>query len=126
MDPLGFALENFDGIGQWRQREPGGAVDPSGQLADGTAVDGPIALRAAIAKRPAMFVRTLTEKLMTYALGRAIEYQDMPLVRAVARGAAASQYRFSSIVLGITSSPAFRMKMAPANDATLVAALPSH
>ncbi len=126
MDPLGFALENFDGIGQWRDREPGGAVDPSGQLADGTPIDGPIALRTAIAKRPEMFVRTLTEKLMTYALGRAIEYPDMPLVRAVARDAAASQYRFSSIVLGMTSSPAFRMKMTPPGDDTLLAALPSH
>ena len=126
MDPLGFALENFDGIGQWRDREPGGAVDPSGQLADGTMVDGPVALRAAIARRPEMFVRTLTEKLMTYALGRAIEYRDMPLVRTVARDAAAGQYRFSSIVLGIAKSPAFRMKMAPPSDSTLVAALPSH
>jgi hypothetical protein len=126
MDPLGFALENFDGIGEWREREPGGAVDPSGQLADGTTVDGPVALRAAIVKRPEMFVRTLTEKLMTYALGRAVEHQDMPLVRMVARDAAAHNYRFSSIVLGITTSPAFRIKAAPPGDGVLVAALPSH
>ena len=66
MDPLGFSLENFDGVGEWRTKEPGGAVDPSGQLADGTKVDGPVALRKAILKHPEQFVRTLTEKMMTY------------------------------------------------------------
>src|SRR6185436_6397265 len=76
MDPLGFALENFDGIGAWRSKEPGGAIDPAGKLADGSDVDGPVALRAAIMRHPDQFVRTLTEKLMTYGLGRGLEYYD--------------------------------------------------
>jgi len=112
MDPLGFALENFDGVDEWRIKEPGGAVDPAGQLADGTQVDGPIALRNALMKRPEMFVRTLTEKLLTYGLGRGIEYLDRPLVRTIAADAARENYRFSSIVLGIVNSAPFQMKKA--------------
>jgi cytochrome c551/c552 len=116
MDPLGFALENFDGLGQWRDKEPGGAIDPTGQLADGTPIDGPVALRNAVLERREMFVRTLTEKLMTYGLGRGIELDDRPLVREVARNAAARDYRWSSIVLGIVRSAPFQMKKAPAPD----------
>jgi hypothetical protein len=112
MDPLGFALENFDGVGEWREKEPGGAIDPEGQLADGSAVDGPVALRKALLKRPEMFARTLTQKLMTYGLGRGVEYHDKPLVRAIARDAAPKNYRFSSIVLGIVKSAPFQMKKA--------------
>jgi len=115
MDPLGFALENFDGLGQWREKEPGGAIDPTGQLANGTKIDGPVALRKAVLERPEMFVRALTEKLMTYALGRGIELDDRPLVREVAR-AAAPDYRWSSIVLGIVRSAPFQMKKAPAEE----------
>ncbi len=110
MDPLGFSLENFDGIGEWRTKEPGGAVDPSGQLADGTKVDGPVALRNAIMRHPEQFVRTLTEKLMTYGLGRGLEYYDMPTVRGIARDASRNDYRFSSIVLGIVKSTPFQMR----------------
>ena len=121
MDPLGFALENFDGIGAWRAKEPGGAIDPKGKLADGSDVDGPVALRAAIMRHPDQFVRTLTEKLMTYGLGRGLEYYDMPVVRSVARDAAKKNYRFSAIVAGIVSSPPFRQK-APQAGASLVAA----
>jgi len=112
MDPLGLALENFDGLGQWREKEPGGAIDPTGQLADGTPLDGPVALRQAVLKRREMFIRTLTEKLMTYGLGRGIELNDRPLVREVARNAAASDYRWSAIVLGIVRSAPFQMKKA--------------
>ena len=119
MDPLGFALENFDGIGAWRVKEPGGSIDPSGRLADGSSVDGPVALRAAIMRHPDQFVRTLTEKLMTYGLGRGLEYYDMPVVRGIARDAAKKDYRFSAIVAGIVSSTPFRQK-AP-QGATLVA-----
>jgi mono/diheme cytochrome c family protein len=119
MDPLGFALENFDGIGEWRLKEIGGAVDPGGQLADGSKVDGPVALRKAILKRPELFVRTVTEKLMTYGLGRGVEYADRPTVRMIAAGAAPQNYRFSSIVLGIVNSTPFQMKKAP--GAALVA-----
>jgi hypothetical protein len=112
MDPLGLALENFDGLGQWREKEPGGAIDPRGQLADGTPIDGPVALREAVLERREMFVRTLTEKLMTYGLGRGIELGDRPLVREVARNAAARDYRWSAIVLGIVRSAPFQMKKA--------------
>jgi len=126
MDPLGFALENFDGIGAWRVKEPGGAIDPAGKLADGSDVDGPVALRAAIMRHPDQFVRTLTEKLMTYGLGRGLEYYDLPVVRTVARDAARKDYRFSAIVAGIVSSPPFRQKAPQAGGAGLVAAAVSH
>jgi hypothetical protein len=112
MDPLGFALENFDGIGEWRTREPGGAIDAAGQLADGSKVDGPVSLRKALLSHPDQFVRTLTEKLVTYGLGRGVEYYDMPLVRAITRDAAKQNYRFSAIVLGIVKSTPFQMKKA--------------
>ncbi len=121
MDPLGFSLENFDGIGEWRTKEPGGAVDPSGQLADGTKVDGPVALRNAIMKHPEQFVRTLTEKMLTYGLGRGLEYYDMPTVRGIARDASRNYYKFSSIVLGIVKSTPFQMRRvqdAPVRAAT--------
>jgi hypothetical protein len=121
MDPLGFALENFDGIGEWRVKEVGGRIDPSGQLADGSPVDGPVALRRALTRKPEMFVRTVTEKLMTYGLGRGMEYTDMPAIRAIARNAARENYRFSTLVLGIVRSPAFQMKRAPRPDSTLAA-----
>jgi len=110
MDPLGFSLENFDAVGEWRTKEPGGAVDPSGQLADGTKVDGPVALRNAIMKHPEQFVRTLTEKMLTYGLGRGLEYYDMPTVRGIARDASRSDYKFSSLVLGIVKSTPFQMR----------------
>jgi hypothetical protein len=122
MDPLGFALENFDGVGEWRVKEPGGRIDPAGQLADGSAVDGPVALRRALTKKPELFVRTVTEKLMTYGLGRGLEHTDMPTVRRLAREAAKEDYRFSSIVLGIVKSAPFQMKRAPRPDATLAKA----
>jgi hypothetical protein len=110
LDPLGFSLENFDAIGQWRTTEAGGPVDASGELADGTKVDGPRALRNAILSRQQQFVETLTEKLLTYALGRGLEYHDMPVVRSIAHDAAANDYRFSAILLGIVGSVPFSMK----------------
>ena len=111
MDPLGFSLENFDATGRWRVREAAGIVDASGQLADGTPVDGPVALRKALLKHPEQFVRTMTEKMLTYALGRGLEYYDMPVVRQIARDAASQNYRFSSIVLGIVKSTPFQKKL---------------
>jgi mono/diheme cytochrome c family protein len=111
IDPLGFSLENFDATGKWRAKEATGIVDASGQLADGTPVDGPVALRKAILKHPEQFVRTMTEKMLTYALGRGLEFYDMPVVRAIVRDAAAQNYHFSSIVLGITKSTPFQMKV---------------
>jgi hypothetical protein len=113
MDPLGFSLDNFDATGQWRTKEaPGVGVDAAGQLADGTPVDGPVALRKALFARPEQFVRTMTEKLLTYALGRGLEYYDMPVVRAIAHDAARQNYRFSSLVVGIVRSTPFQMKKA--------------
>jgi mono/diheme cytochrome c family protein len=112
MDPLGFALENFDAIGEWRwqDRWAGTPIDASGQLSDGTAVSGPQDLRKALMRRPEQFVQTMTEKLMTYALGRSIEYFDMPAIRRIVRDAARDNYRFSSIVMGIVKSPPFQMR----------------
>ncbi len=99
MDPLGFSLDNFDATGEWRTKEAVGVpVDASGQLADGTPVDGPVALRNALLKHPEQFVRTMTEKLLTYGLGRGLEYYDMPVVRSIARDAARQNYRFSSLI----------------------------
>jgi mono/diheme cytochrome c family protein len=113
MDPVGFALENFDAVGAWRTREPGGRIDASGQLADGTKVDGVVTLRNAILDKPDLFVATLTEKLMIYALGRGVDARDMPAVRAVMRAAEKDDYTFSSIVLGIVRSVPFRMRTTP-------------
>ncbi|HEY1302282.1 MAG TPA: DUF1592 domain-containing protein [Vicinamibacterales bacterium] len=112
MDPLGLALENFDGVGEWRVKEPGGGIDPIGQLADGTKVDGPVALRKAVMRRPEMFARTITEKMMTYGLGRGVELSDMPFVRTIADDAAKQDFKFSAIVLGIVKSVPFQMKKA--------------
>jgi hypothetical protein len=112
MDPLGLALENFDAVGAWRTRESGIPIDASGELTDGTKITGVGALRAALLKRPDVLVGTVTEKLMTYALGRGLEYQDMPAVRAIVRTAARDNYRFSSLVRGIVSSVPFQMRVA--------------
>jgi len=113
MDPIGFALENFDAVGAWRAREAGGAIDASGELADGTSIDGVVTLREALVRRPDMFASTLTEKLLTYGLGRGLDYYDMPVVRAIVRDAARRDYRFSAIVMGIVRSTPFQMRSAP-------------
>ena len=111
---LGFALENFDTVGQFHSQDPQTLtpIDPSGVLPDGTAIKGPDDLRKALASRPDQFVQALTENLLTYALGRSIDYHDMPVVRKIVRGAAADNYRFESIVLGIISTDAFRKREA--------------
>jgi hypothetical protein len=123
MDPLGFALENFDAVGRWRtkDREAGTAIDASGVLADGTPVSGPLELRRALLARPDQFVQTLTERLMTYGLGRKLAHTDMPAVRKIVRDAAAQDYKFSAIVLGIVRSPQFQMKAPPPSADTLSA-----
>jgi mono/diheme cytochrome c family protein len=110
MDPLGFALENFDAIGTYRgvDRFARIKIDTGGTLVDGTAVSGPADLRAALLAHPERFVQTLTEKLTVYALGRSIEYYDMPSVRSIVRESKAANFRFSSIVMGIVNAPAFR------------------
>ena len=112
MDPLGFSLENFDATGEWRTKDKGGPIDPSGVLADGTRVDGPLALRQALLKQPERFVDTMTEKLLTYALGRGLEHYDMPVVRTIVRDAAKQDYKFSALVFNIVKSTPFQMKRA--------------
>jgi hypothetical protein len=118
MDPLGFALENFDAIGAWRvkDREAGEAIDSSGQLADGRVVKGPVDLRDALLEDPTQFVQTLTEKLMIYALGRSVEYYDMPAVRRVVHDAGRENYRFSAILVGLAKSEPFRFSTTPAAE----------
>jgi mono/diheme cytochrome c family protein len=112
MDPIGVALENFDGIGRWRAADNGARIDPEAQLADGTNVAGPADLRAAILRRPDMFARNMTEMLLTYALGHGLEHHDMPYVRAILKESGRSDYRFSSLVLGIVKSVPFQMRRA--------------
>jgi hypothetical protein len=111
MDPIGFALENFDAVGQWRTTtEDGRPVDASGALVDGTKLDSPVALREALMNRPDVFVGTVTEKLMIYALGRGLEAYDMPVVRRIVQDAAKDHYRFVSIIMGIVNSKPFQMR----------------
>jgi hypothetical protein len=110
MDPIGFALEKFDAIGGWRADDGGAAIDASGALPDGTRFDGPDGLRRALVRHRDEFITTLTEKLLTYATGRGVEYFDEPAVRAIVRRAAQADYRWSSIVLGVVNSRSFRMR----------------
>ena len=109
MDPIGFALENFDAIGLWRSHDEGTPIDASAQLFDNAKVDGPVALRKWLTGYSDQFVRVTVEKLLTYALGRGFEYQDMPLVRSIARDAGRDGSRFAAVVLGIVKSPPFQM-----------------
>jgi mono/diheme cytochrome c family protein len=111
IDPVGFALENFDSVGKWRDKGPDGApLDVAGVLADGTKVSGPAALREAILSRPDAFVTVVTEKMLTYALGRGLEPADMPVVRRIVKKTAQNDYRLSSIVMGIVESAPFQMR----------------
>jgi hypothetical protein len=116
MDPLGFALENFDATGMWRERDryAGVPIDSSGVLPDGTRVNGPDDLREALLRTPEQFVQTFTEGLMTYATGRKVSYHDMPAVRRIVRDAAAQRYRFSALVQGVVRSEQFRLRRLPA------------
>jgi mono/diheme cytochrome c family protein len=117
MDPIGLALENFDAVGAWRERDGvslssvGMPIDASGQLMDGTKVDGIVTLRQALLRDPEVFVGAFTEKLLTYAIGRGVTHYDMPVVRAIVRDGRTSNYAFSSIVLRIVESTPFRMRM---------------
>jgi hypothetical protein len=124
MDPLGFALENFDATGKWRSSEAGTPIDASGALPDGTKFDGPAEFRAALLTRRSEFIATFTEKLLTYALGRGVEYYDMPAVRSIVRQAAASDHRWSAIVLGIVKSLPFQMSIVPELSTTRAANSP--
>ena len=127
MDPIGLSLENFDAVGAWRLRdgdsvtEQGTPIDANGQLLDGTKVDGVVTLRQALLKQPEIFVSTVTEKLLTYALGRGLQPYDMPAVRAIVGDAARTEYRFSSIVLGIINSTPFQKRVTVMEQGTVAA-----
>jgi mono/diheme cytochrome c family protein len=110
MDPLGFSLENFDAIGQWRTTDAGTPINPAGVLLDGTKVEGPAALRRALVAQEERFVKAVTEKLLIFAVGRQMEYYDAPAIRAIVREAAADDYRWSSTILAIVQSPPFQMR----------------
>ena len=124
MDPLGFALENFDAVGKWRtiDQEARTPIDSSGTLPDGTKFNGPVEFRAALLRRRADFVANLSEKLLVYALGRGLEYYDMPVIRGIIRESAAEEYRWSALVGAIVRSPSFQMRLArPAAQAPVAA-----
>ena len=114
MDPLGFALENYDGVGKWRDKDVGNVIDASGKLPDGTAFVGPAGLKKIlITRRRDEFVGTATQKLLIYALGRGLEYYDLPAVRSISRQAAKDDYRMSALISAIVSSAPFQMRRTP-------------
>jgi hypothetical protein len=120
MDPLGFALENFDAVGAWRARDRFAGMEPldtSGKLPDGTLINGPDDLRDALLRRPDQFVQTFTERLLTYALGRTLDYNDMPAVRKIVRDTARDDYRFSSIVWAVVQSEPFQLRRSTVGNA---------
>ena len=110
MDPLGFSLENFDALGQWRTKEGETAIDASGVLLDGTKVDGPASLRQALVAQKDQFVTAVTGKLLMYAVGRQMEYFDVPAMRAIVRASGADDYRWSSTILAIVKSTPFQFR----------------
>jgi hypothetical protein len=110
MDPPGFALENFDAIGRWRELDAGKNIDSSGGLPDGSEFIGVSGLEQAVLDRPELFVRTLAEKLMTYAIGRGIEYDDAPAIRKIVRASREDNYRISRLILEIVNSAPFQMR----------------
>jgi hypothetical protein len=112
MDPLGFALENFDALGKWRTSSDGAPIDPSASFPDGTRFEGVAGLRTLLVSHKEDFVRTLSGKLLAYAIGRGLDYRDMPAVRQIARDAAPADYAWSSIITGIVQSAPFRMALA--------------
>ena len=113
MDPVGFSLENFDAVGRWRMTEEQLPVDAKGGLPDGSKFEGVSGLEQALLARPDLFAATLTEKLLTFALGRGVELSDAPAIRAIVRRAEADDFRFSSLILGLVNSPPFQMRRTP-------------
>ena len=119
IDPLGLALEPFDATGKWRVKDGGTAVDPSGVLYDGTTINGPAGLRAALLRHQDAVLLSFTRSLMTYGLGRRVEASDMPAVRKIIRAAEAQDYRMSAFINGVIQSSAFQMvRMPPAETST--------
>ena len=116
IDPIGLALDNFDVTGRWRIRENGAPLDTRGELYDGTPVSNPTELKDALLKRPIPLIRTFTENLMAYALGRRVEYYDQPSVRLIVQEAEASEYRISSFIRGVVESLPFQMMRSQSTD----------
>jgi hypothetical protein len=116
IDPIGLALENFDGLGKWRNEDNGAAIDVKTTLFNGADIDGPGGLREALLDRSDVIVNTITRKLMIFALGRGLDYADAPAVRGIVRDTAAEDFRFSSIVLGVVKSVPFRMRVRTVSD----------
>jgi hypothetical protein len=108
---MGLAMENFDAIGMWRTEDAGSPIDTTGVTNDGTPLDGIQSLRDLTVRNGDLFTQAVTEKLLTYALGRGMEYEDMPLIRSIAADAREDGYRFSSLLMGVIESPAFTMNM---------------
>jgi hypothetical protein len=127
MDPIGFSLENFDGVASWRTLDEGQAIDSTSQVYDGTKIDGPAALRKWLLNYTDQFTQVVAEKLLTYGLGRGVDHQDMPLVRSIARDALKSGGRFSALVLGVVKSKPFQMnaKTVDEGDPSKVGAAPA-
>jgi hypothetical protein len=111
MDPIGFAMENFDAIGRWRDRDAGQPIDTSGVLPDGTKLEGMAGLKKALLRQPEQFVGTVAAKLLMYAIGRNIQYYDQPAIRAIVREAAAGNNTMESLVMGVVSSAPFQMRL---------------
>jgi hypothetical protein len=122
MDPFGFALENFDAVGRWRDTDNGLAIDARDELFDGSSIEGVTGLREFLMSKRELFLRTATEKLMTYALGRSLTPADQPTVREIMRASASDDYSFSAIVLALVASAPFQMRAAPTDSAAQVAA----
>ena len=114
-EPMGFAMENFDGVGKWRTFDSGYPIDATGSITDGTPLNGVQSLREIAVRGGDQFSMVVIEKLMTYALGRGVEYQDMPMLRSIRRSAAEDNYKFSSLVMGVINSPAFTMNIKTAS-----------
>jgi hypothetical protein len=111
MDPIGLAMENFDAVGRWRDHYVGGgAIDATGGFPDGTKFDGVAGLKQALLKKPDVFVSTMTDRLLTYGLGRGLEYYDAPTVRSIVRDARNNNYQFSSLIMGVINSTPFQMR----------------
>ena len=117
MDPIGFALENFDLVGRWRSLDNGLPIDSTAEMVDGTYIDGPASLREALLARPEAFMFSITERLLTYALGRELEYFDAPAVRGIVQEAAAEGFNFSALVQAVVASEPFQWRIKVAETA---------
>ena len=121
MDPIGFSMENFDATGAWREKDSGFAIDPAGQLFDGSKVNGPAGLRAAINSHSDAFLRTFTQNLLIFGMGRTLDYYDMPVVRSIGRDAAKNNNRMSAFIMGVVRSTPFQWRKADESSSAVTA-----